>query len=129
MTRKSGSVRGAGAQAPAPTRHVKSVGTSIQGYLDAGLDGQHLLHAMGRAILRDDTSPLLMPTLRIAFDEWENVTGSDETLGANHPARFQLLVGLARYATDIRSNTDSQSAATTALKFAEGKTAVDVFSQ
>jgi hypothetical protein len=48
-------------------------------------------------------------------------------MGAGHPARYQLLVGLARYATDIRTNKDSGSATNTAMRFAEGKTTVEVF--
>ena len=36
-------------------------------------------------------------------------------------------VGLARYATDIRTNKDSGSATNTAMRFAEGKTTVEVF--
>jgi hypothetical protein len=33
------------------------------------------------------------------------------------------------YATDIRTNKDSGSATNTAMRFAEGKTTVDVFSE
>ena len=43
------------------------------------------------------------------------------------PARNQLLVGLARYAADVRRNKNSQGFAQTALRFAEGRTTVDVF--
>ncbi len=74
---------------------------------------------MGRAILWNDTGSQILPTLRTVFEEWENC--------AEHPAHYQLLVGLARYATDIRTNKDSQSATTTAMRFAEGKTTVEVF--
>ncbi|MBI4552539.1 MAG: Rieske (2Fe-2S) protein [Candidatus Latescibacteria bacterium] len=109
--------------------NVQDVGRQVLGYLNAGYSGQTLLHAMGRIILWDDTSRQLLPTLRIVFDEWEQCHGSDPALGAGHPARFQLLVGLARYATDIRTNKDSQSAATTAMRFAEGKTTVEVFEE
>ena len=49
--------------------------------------------------------------------------------GAGHPARYQLLVGLARYATDIRMNKDSGSATNTAMRFAEGKTTVEAFEE
>ena len=72
-------------------------------------------------------TPRILPTLRTVFEEWERSSGSDSALGAGHPARYQLLVGLARYATDIRTNKDSGSATNTAMRFAEGKTTVEVF--
>ena len=40
---------------------------------------------------------------------------------------IQFCFGLARYVTDIRSNTDNKSAATTAMNFAEGRTTIEVF--
>jgi hypothetical protein len=80
-----------------------------------------LIHEVGRSVLWDDTSIRILPTLRTVFEEWERLEQS------GHPARFQLLVGLARYATDIRTNKDSGSATNTAMRFAEGKTTVDVF--
>ena len=109
------------------TLDVEAAGASVAGYLQAGYSGDRLLHDMGRAILRDDTGHEILPTLRTVFDEWGNVSGSDSNLGAGHPASAQLLVGLARYATDVRSNSDGRSAAVTAMRFAEGRTTVEMF--
>ena len=111
------------------TLNVEEVGDQVLGYLQAGYSGDRLLHHIGKAILRDDTGQLVLPTLRTVFEEWDNCSSGNEKLGANHPSRFQLLVGLARYATDVRSNTDDTSAAFTALRFAEGKTTVEMFEE
>jgi nitrite reductase/ring-hydroxylating ferredoxin subunit len=108
--------------------NVQDVGRQVLEYLNAGYSGDRLLHEMGRVMLWDDTNTLVLPTLRTVFEEWERSSASDPALGAGHPARYQLLVGLARYATDIRTNKDSGSATNTAMRFAEGKTTVDVFS-
>ena len=109
------------------TLDVEAAGARVAGYLQAGYSGDRLLHDMGRAILRDDTGHEILPTLRTVFDEWGNVSGNEVDLGAGHPARAQLLVGLARYATDVRSNSDGRSAAVTAMRFAEGRTTVEMF--
>ena len=109
------------------TLDVEAAGARAAGYLQAGYSGERLLHDMGRAILRDDTGHEILPTLRTVFDEWGNVSGSDSNLGAGHAASAQLLVGLARYATDVRSNSDGRSAAVTAMRFAEGRTTVEMF--
>ncbi len=101
------------------TLNVQSVGGQVLAYLNAGYSGDTLLHALGKAILWNDTATEILPTLRTAFDEWNNCAG--------HPARSQLLVALARYATDIRTNKDSESATITAMRFAEGRTTVEVF--
>lgn len=101
------------------TLNVQSVGGQVLAYLNAGYSGDALLHALGRAILWNDTATEILPTLRTVFDEWDSCAG--------HPARNQLLVALSRYATDIRTNKDSESATTTALRFAEGRTTVEVF--
>lgn len=101
--------------------NVQDVGRQVLEYLNAGFSGDRLLHEMGRAMLWDDTNTQVLPTLRTVFEEWERCAG--------HPARYQLLVGLARYATDIRTNKDSGSATNTAMRFAEGKTTVDVFAE
>jgi hypothetical protein len=98
---------------------VHNVGPHVRGYLDAGFSGERLLHQMGRVILKDDTGQSIVPTLASIYDEWERLNG--------HPARNQLLVGLARYAADVRRNKNSQGFAQTALRFAEGRTTVDVF--
>ena len=102
--------------------NVQDVGRQVLEYLNAGYSGNRLLHEMGRVMLWDDTNTRILPTLRTVFEEWER--GS-----AGHPARYQLLVGLARYATDIRTNKDSGSATNTAMRFAEGKTTVEVFDE
>ncbi len=98
---------------------VQGIGGQVLAYLDAGYSGTRLLQEMGRAILWNDTATEILPTLRTVFEEWERCAG--------HPARNQLLVALARYATDIRTNKDSESATITAMRFAEGKTTVEVF--
>jgi nitrite reductase/ring-hydroxylating ferredoxin subunit len=107
--------------------NVQDVGRQVLEYLNAGYSGDRLLHEMGRVMLWDDTNTRILPTLRTVFDEWERSGGSDRALGAGHPARYQLLVGLARYATDIRTNKNSGSATNTAMRFAEGKTTVEAF--
>ncbi|MCY3884481.1 MAG: Rieske (2Fe-2S) protein [Gammaproteobacteria bacterium] len=109
------------------TLNVEGVGSEVLGYLQAGYCADRLLHELGRAILRDDSGQVVLPTLRTVFEEWDNCCGDDEEMGSMHPARYQLIVGLARYATDIRSNTDDTSAAYAASRFAEGKTTVEIF--
>jgi nitrite reductase/ring-hydroxylating ferredoxin subunit len=108
---------------------VQDVGRQVLEYLNTGYSGDRLLHEMGRVMLWDDTNTQVLPTLRTVFEEWERCSGPDPAVGGGHPARYQLLVGLARYATDIRTNKDSGSATNTALRFAEGKTTVDVFAE
>ncbi len=109
------------------TLDVEGVGPQVQGYLQAGFDGNRLLDELGRAILGDDSGQIVLPTLRTVFEEWDNCNSGQVELGADHPARFQLIVGLARYAADLRSNTDDSSAAFAATRFAEGKTTVEMF--
>jgi hypothetical protein len=109
--------------------NVQDVGRQVLEYLNSGYSGDRLLHEMGRAMLWDDTNTRVLPTLRTIFDEWERSSESDHAMSAGHPARYQLLVGLARYATDIRTNKDSGSATNTAMRFAEGKTTVEVFDE
>ena len=70
-------------------------------------------------ILKDDTGQSIVPTLASVYEEWATLKG--------RPARNQLLVGLARYAADVRRNKNSQGFAQTALRFAAGRTTVDVF--
>ena len=106
---------------------VHDVGRQVLEYLNAGFSGDRLLHEVGRVMLWDDTNTQVLPTLRTVFEEWALCSGTDPALGGGHPARYQLLVGLARYATDVRTNKDSGSATNTALRFAEGRTTVDVF--
>ena len=105
------------------TLQVGEVGDRVLAYLAAGYDGSRLLREVGRLALWNDTGVQLLPTLRAVAAEWEDNTSA----GNGHPSRRQLLVGLTRYATDIRTNTESGSATTTAMRFAEGRTTVDVF--
>ena len=107
--------------------NVQDVGRQVLEYLNADYSGTRLLHEIGRVMLWDDTNTRVLPTLGTVFEEWERSEGSDPNLNAGHPARNQLLIGLARYATDIRTNKDSGSATNTAMRFAEGKTTVEVF--
>jgi hypothetical protein len=101
------------------TIQVRDVGRLTREHLNAGYSGDRLLREMGQAILKDDNGWNLIHTLRTVFDEWEACAG--------HPARNQLLIGLARWATDVRKRSGSQSAAQTALRFARGQTAVDLY--
>ena len=98
---------------------VREIGRQVREYLNAGYSGDRLLNEMGLYILKDDNGWNLLHTLRTIFDEW--------ALCAEHPARGQLLVGLARWATDVRRRTGSQSAAQTAQRFARGETAVELY--
>ena len=109
------------------TLRVAEIGDQVLAYLAAGFDGSRLLHEIGRLVLWNDTGPELLPTVRTIAAEWEASAGSDVAAGSAHPSRWQLLVALARYATDIRTNAESGSATTTAMRFAEGRTTVDVF--
>jgi len=101
------------------TIQVQEVGRHTREYLNAGFSGDRLLLEMGQSILKDDTGWNLVHGLRVVFDEWKLCEG--------HPARNQLLVGLSRWATDVRKRAGSQSAAQTALRFARGQTAVDLY--
>ncbi len=103
------------------TLNVQEVGTRVLGYLNAGYCPERLIEQIGHTALWDDTGNQVLPTLRTVFEEWKRAEG--------HPAQPQLLVGLARYVTDIRSNTDNKSAATTAMRFAEGRTTIEVFEE
>ena len=101
------------------TIQVREVGRHTREYLNAGFSGDRLLLDMGQSILKDDNGWNLVHALRIVFDEWKRCEG--------HPARNQLLIGLARWATDARKRTGNQSAAQTAQRFAKGQTAVDLY--
>ncbi len=106
---------------------IQDIGLQVTGYLAAGNSGDDLLREIGHEILWDDTNTRLISTLRAVFSEWENVNSGDPALGAGHPAAGQILAGLARYATDIRLNKNSQSSINTAMRFSEGRTTVEVF--
>ncbi len=101
------------------TVQVGDVGRHTREYLNAGFSGDRLLLEMGQSILKDDNGWSLVHALRTVFDEWKRCEG--------HPARNQLLIGLARWATDVRRRAGSQSAAQTAQRFARGQTAVDLY--
>jgi nitrite reductase/ring-hydroxylating ferredoxin subunit len=100
---------------------IDEVGNQVRAYFGAGFSGDRLLREIGKTILKDDTGNFILSTLRTVFDEWERPSI------ARHPARHQLLVGLARYATDVRRRKGNKSAATTAQRFARGQTAVDMY--
>jgi uncharacterized protein YebE (UPF0316 family) len=100
---------------------VREIGRRVREYLGSGFDGDRLMLELGQAILKDDNGQDLLHTLRTVFDEW--------TLCAGHPARNQLLVGLARWATDTRRRIGTRSAAQTAQRFARGETAVELYEQ
>ena len=98
---------------------IREIGRMTRDYLNSGFSGDRLLSELGLTILKDDNGWSLLNTLRSVFDEWEHCAG--------HPARGQLLVGLARWATDTRRSIGSQSAAQTAQRFARGETAVELY--
>jgi nitrite reductase/ring-hydroxylating ferredoxin subunit len=106
---------------------VHAAGERAAAYLAAGFDGAELLRRLGTLILWNDTGAALLPSLRTVVDEYAHTTGTEAALGAGHPAALQLVAGLARYATDVRTNKASGAATTTALRFAEGLTTIDVF--
>ena len=103
------------------TVQIQEVGRITRQYLNGGFSADRLLSELGQCILKDDNGWNILNTLRTTFDEWQLCQG--------HPARNQLLVGLARWTTDVRQNTNSDSAARTALRFARGETAVDLYEQ
>ncbi len=109
--------------------NIHGVGDQVLGYLNSGHDGSELLKEIGRAILWDDTNMELLPTLRVAFNEWERGANGDTGGESAHPARYQLLVGLARYATDVRLNKNSMASINTAMRFSEGRTTVEAFDE
>ena len=101
------------------TIQIREVGRLVREYLHRGFDGDCLLRELGQTILKDDNGWHLLNGLRTVSEEWNRCAG--------HPARGQLLVGLARWATDVRRNTGSQSAVQTAQRFARGETAVELY--
>jgi hypothetical protein len=101
------------------TIQIREVGRLTREYLNSGFSGDRLLSEMGLAILKDDNGWNLVHPLRVVFAEWKLCEG--------HPARNQLLIGLSRWATDVRKRAGSQAAAQTAQRFARGQTAVDLY--
>ena len=98
---------------------INEIGRQVRQYLNSGLSGDRLLAELGQCILRDDNGWDILNTLRTVHDEWKRCEG--------HPARNQLLVGIARWTTDVRRQADSESAAKTAQRFARGQTAVELY--
>ena len=98
---------------------INQIGRQVRQYLNSGLSGDRLLSELGQCILRDDNGWDILNTLRTVHDEWKWCEG--------HPARNQLLVGIARWTTDVRRQAGSESAAKTAQRFARGQTAVDLY--
>ena len=98
---------------------IHEIGRQARQYLNAGLSGDRLLSELGQCILRDDNGWDILNTLRTVYDEWKGCEG--------HPARNQLIVGIARWTTDVRRQADSESATKTAQRFARGQTAVDLY--
>jgi hypothetical protein len=107
--------------------NVHVVSDEVLGYINRGYSADVLLKAIGRAILWDDTNLQLLSSLRAVFEEWDHTNSGDAARGDGHPARNQLLVGLARYATDVRLNKNSMASINTAMRFSEGRTTVEVF--
>ena len=107
--------------------NVHGVTDEVLGYLGTDFSSNSLLKEIGGAVLWDDTNLQLLSTLRAIFDEWDHVNSGDVALGDGHPARHQLLVGLARYATDVRLNKNSVASINTAMRFSEGRTTAEVF--
>ena len=103
------------------TIQIQEIGRITRQYLNSDFSDDRLLSELGQSILKDDNGWDILNTLRTTFDEWQLCQG--------HPARNQLLVGLARWTTDVRKNTNSDSAARTAQRFARGETAVDLYEQ
>ena len=103
------------------TVQIQEIGRVTRQYLNHDFSADRLLSELGQSILKDDNGWDILNTLRTTFDEWKLCEG--------HPARNQLLVGLARWTTDVRKNTNSDSAARTAQRFARGETAVDLYEQ
>ncbi len=103
------------------TIQMQEIGRITRQYLNHDFSADRLLSELGQSILKDDNGWDILNTLRTTFDEWKLCQG--------HPARNQLLVGLARWTTDVRKNTNSDSAARTAQRFARGETAVDLYEQ
>jgi hypothetical protein len=98
---------------------IQEIGRRTREYLNSGCSAERLLAEMGQCILRDDRGDNLLSSIYIVSDEWKRCE--------SHPARNQLIVGLARWATDIRRNTGNDSAVQTAHRFAKGETATELY--
>ena len=98
---------------------IQEIGRRTREYLNAGCSAERLMSEMGLCILKDDNGDNLLSSIHIVSEEW-NACGT-------HPARNQLIVGLARWATDIRRNAGNDSAVQTAHRFARGETATELY--
>ena len=98
---------------------IQEIGRRTREYLNAGCSAERLMSEMGLCILKDDNGDNLLSSIHLVFEEWKTC----ET----HPARNQLIVGLARWATDIRRNAGNDSAVQTAHRFARGETATELY--
>ena len=98
---------------------IQEIGRRTREYLNAGCSAERLMAEMGLCILKDDRGDNLLSSINIVSEEWKRC----ET----HPARNQLIVGLARWATDIRRNAGNDSAVQTANRFARGETATELY--
>ncbi len=98
---------------------IQEIGRRTREYLNAGCSAERLMVEMGLCILKDDRGDNLLSSINIVSEEWKRC----ET----HPARNQLIVGLARWATDIRRNAGNDSAVQTANRFARGETATELY--
>ena len=98
---------------------IQEIGRRTREYLNAGCSAERLMTEMGLCILKDDNGDDLLSSICIVSEEWKTCE--------SHPARNQLIVGLARWATDIRRNAGNDSAVQTAYRFARGETATELY--
>ena len=98
---------------------IHEIGRRTREYLNAGCSAERLMLEMGQCILKDDRGDNFLSSMYIVSDEWKRCE--------SHPARNQLIVGLARWATDIRRNAGNDSAVQTAHRFARGETATELY--
>jgi len=98
---------------------IQEIGRRTREYLNAGGSAERLMSEMGLCILKDDNGDDLLSSIHLVFEEWKTCEA--------HPARNQLIVGLARWATDIRRNAGNDSAVQTAHRFARGETATELY--
>ena len=98
---------------------IQEIGRRTREYLNAGCSAERLMAEMGLSILKDDNGHHLLSSIYIVSEEWKRC--------ASHLGRNQLIVGLARWATDIRRNAGNDSAVQTAHRFARGETATELY--
>lgn len=98
---------------------IQEIGRRTREYLNVGCSAERLMSEMGLCILKDDNGDDLLSSIRMVSEEWKTCE--------SHPARNQLIVGLARWATDIRRNAGNDSAVQTAHRFARGETATELY--